>query len=421
MVKVGQRPQFDVVIVGAGLAGSIAATMLARAGHSVCIVDPNKVYPDDFRVEKLDGEQSGVLAKTGLLDAVLAASTHDREVWVARLGHLAEKRKSDQQGFDYGHLVNTLRAEMPTAVTFIHGKVTGVANSDELQTVALAMGEPIVARLVILANGLNNGLRQSLGMERVDQSRCHSITFGFDMEPAEGTSFPFRALTYYGEHPRYRTAYITLFPIGERMRANYFVYRDLDDPCLREFRATPEAHLKAAMPRLERLTGPIRVKGPIKVRPVDLYETDGYLKPGVVLIGDAFATSCPAAGTGARKALVDVERLCNHHVSRWLATPGMGAEKIATFYDDPVKMESDEKSCNLAYFIKSITLEEGLAWWMWRWVWLAGARLRWTLTALKAHLENAVPGVRAKLGKPAPVFDDGGSETKRLDAFAARR
>ena len=58
---------------------------------------------------------------------------------------------------------------------------------------------------------------------------------------------------------------------------------------------------------------------------------------GVVLVGDAFATSCPAAGTGTGKVFTDVERLCNVHIPRWLATPGMGADKIAAFYDDPVK------------------------------------------------------------------------------------
>ena len=57
----------------------------------------------------------------------------------------------------------------------------------------------------------------------------------------------------------------------------------------------------------------------------------------MVLIGDAFSTSCPAAGTGTGKVFTDVERLCNVYIPRWFATPGMGAEKIAAFYDDPVR------------------------------------------------------------------------------------
>ena len=77
-----------------------------------------------------------------------------------------------------------------------------------------------------------------------------------------------------------------------------------------------------------------------KIRPVDLYVTKGYRQNGVVLVGDAFSSSCPAAGTGARKALVDVERLCNVHIPQWLATPGMRDSKIASFYADPVKRQA---------------------------------------------------------------------------------
>jgi 2-polyprenyl-6-methoxyphenol hydroxylase-like FAD-dependent oxidoreductase len=393
--------EFDVVIVGAGLCGAIAATMLSRAGHSVAIVDPNRTYPDDFRVEKFDGEQLGVLEKTGLSDTVIAASTHDRFLWVSLLGHLAEKRASDQLGFDYGALVNTLRAEIPPAVTQIHAKATAIANSPDRQRVSLSNGETIEAKLVVLASGLNNGLRDSLGMERVDLVRCQSITFGFDMEPAEASSFPFRALTHYSEHPRFRTAYITLFPIGTRMRANFFVYRDLHDPWLRTFRDAPEATLEAVMPRLERLTGPFRIVGPVKMRPIDLYATKDYLKPGVVLVGDAFGTGCPAAGTGARKALVDVERLCNGYVSRWLSTPGMGVDKIASFYADPEKVASDCKALELAYRTKAMSIAPGLGWWVRRWAQLALTRVRWARNDAKAALSGLIHKHGEALDLPA--------------------
>ena len=38
------------------------------------------------------------LGRTGLADAVLRASTWDRECWVARFGRVVEKRPGDQQG-----------------------------------------------------------------------------------------------------------------------------------------------------------------------------------------------------------------------------------------------------------------------------------------------------------------------------------
>ena len=91
--------------------------------------------------------------------------------------------------------------------------MTDIATSAERQSVTLSTGEEISARLVIVANGLNVGLRHKLGMARHDVSKTHSIMLGFDLVPAGRASFPFPALTYYGERPADRTAYITLFPI----------------------------------------------------------------------------------------------------------------------------------------------------------------------------------------------------------------
>ncbi len=360
--------QTDIVIAGGGLAGSAAAAMLGRAGLRVVLIDPHDVYPPDFRCEKIDGTQAAILRRTGLADAVLRVATLDGCSWVARLGRLIEKRPGDQHGILYDTLVNTIRGEIPPGVGFIRGKVTDVAVSDERQQVALSTGAEFSARLVVIANGLNVGLRHRLGMGREDISKCHSVMLGFDLAPADRAGFAFPALTYYGERPEDRTAYITLFPIGATMRANLCVYRDMDDPWLRAFRAAPRETLAALMPGLAAITGAFEVPGAVKIRPADLYVTTGVRRPGVVLVGDAFATSCPAAGTGTGKVFTDVERLCNVHIPRWLASPGMGRDKIAAFYDDPVKRACDMHSNTKAFDLRSLSVDPRLAWGARRWL-----------------------------------------------------
>ncbi len=357
----------DIAIVGGGLAGSTAAAMLGRAGIGAILIDPHTVYPPDFRCEKLDASQVATLRKTGLADAVLRAATHDGESWVVRFGRLVDKRPGDQHGILYDTLVNTIRAEISSSVALVHAKVTGIANSSNRQTVTLSNGEEISARLVVLANGLNSGLRHSLGMTRVELSKCHSIMLGFDLVPIGRDRFDFLALTYYAEQAVDRTAFVTLFPVGATMRANLSVYREMDDPWLRAFREAPEQSLLALMPSLRQFTGGFAVPGAVKIRPADLYVTSGHVQPGVVLVGDAFATSCPAAGTGTGKVFTDVERLCNVHVPRWLASDGMGVEKIAAFYDDPVKRACDAHSAAKAYHLRSLSIEAGVSWRARRW------------------------------------------------------
>jgi hypothetical protein len=165
----------------------------------------------------------------------------------------------------------------------------------------------------------------------------------------------------------------------------------MHDPWLREFRQAPQQTLFAAMPGLRRLLGNFEIIDRVQIRPVDLYATKGYLRSGVVLLGDAFATSCPAAGTGVRKVLTDAERLANVHIPHWVATPGMGEDKIAAFYDDPVKQACDDFSLAKAYELRSLTVDPGLSWIARRWIKFGGQLARGSLRHVRGRLAVRAP------------------------------
>lgn len=357
----------DIAIVGGGLAGSMAAAMLGRAGVPALLIDPHTSYPPELRCEKLGGEQLDLLRKTGLADATLCATTLDGEVWEARFGYIVARRPSDQHGVMYDTLVNTVRAQIAPDVETIHAKASAISNSRERQKIVLSNGEEISARLVVLANGLNVGLRHTLGIKRHVISECHSVTLGFDVAPVGRAAFSFPALTYWPRRSSSRLAYLTLFPIGGAMRANLMVYRDMTDPWLHGFRQAPEQAMCAIMPGLQRMMGEFKVSGPIRIRPADLYVTENYLQPGIVLVGDAFSTSCPAAGTGTTKVFTDVERLCAVYIPQWLSTDGMNVEKIAGFYNDPEKTACEARSLAKAYHLRSLSIDNGVSWRARRW------------------------------------------------------
>ncbi len=352
----------DIAIIGGGMAGSTAAAMLADRGIDAILIDPHHEYPSDFRCEKLDQSQLALLDKTGVGDAVRQALTPSETLWIARRGRLVEKRSNDQMDAYYDRMVNAMRSGIGGSVSLVEGKALSLAGSEDRQVVTLAGGEQISARLVIVANGLNSALRRNLGLGRKEISPAHSVSIGFDMAPRGRDRFPFKALTYYPERMGDGIAYLTLFPIGEATRANLFVYRDVRDPWLKAMRDAPVPTLLAAMPRLPRITGAFAVTSFVQVRPVDLYVTTGIDQPGVVAVGDAYATSCPAAGTGLNKVLTDVERLINHHLPGWLATPGMGVDKIHAFYADPVKTANDAWALERAMYTRAISTETTIAW-----------------------------------------------------------
>src|ERR1700761_4060158 len=180
----------DVAIIGGGLAGSTAAAMLGRASISAVPIDPPAPSPLDFCVEKLSGaEQVDRFRKTGLAEAILTKATHDGENWIARFGTLLDKVPSQQFGIAYDALINAIRCEIPGDVAQIFAKAVSVSTSGDRQKVVLSNDEEISARLVVLANGLNVGLRQVLGIERQITSRGHSISIGFDLVPVGRRSF----------------------------------------------------------------------------------------------------------------------------------------------------------------------------------------------------------------------------------------
>ncbi|HQT77293.1 MAG TPA: NAD(P)/FAD-dependent oxidoreductase [Rhodopila sp.] len=352
----------DVIVVGGGLSGTIAAVVLARAGHRVALVDRHRIYPPDFRAEHMDEPQADALRRLGLLDAITAGVPCVRQVAVGRRGRLLGTWPTINYGMRYDSIVNAARALLPPGVQLLIGRVANVQTGTQEQRVLLADGRVVTGRLLIVATGLGFALCSKLGVTREMLHKGHSLTFGFDLVPATGGHFLYPFTVYQGDRVAERIDYLAAFEIGATMRANLFTFRDYREPWTEALEQEPERVLNQSLPGLAKVLGPFRVAGPVHVRATDLYTSDGFRQPGFVLIGDAFQTACPAAGKGMTRALTDVEQLCTVHVPRWLATPGMGVEKISAFYDDAAKQASDAQAMHTAHYRRAVTTETGLRW-----------------------------------------------------------
>lgn len=351
----------DIVIIGAGIAGTTAAASLARQGFDCALISMHEHFPPDFRAEKIGEAQMQVLDRCGLGEVARAASVRFEGAWLHRFGYLAERGTDIEYACDYADLMNTIRAALPEAVRFIVGKVREIETSDTQQTVTLADGRRIIGRLVVIATGLVDAVRRMVGIEREVVSPAHSISYGFDMTYPEG-GLPFPSLVWsdvtFGE----RLSYLTLFPYRDRVRANLFAYRSVTDDWTEAFKARPDETLAATIPGLEKLLGKSRITSPIVARPVDVIDVRNHIRPGVVVVGDAFKTVCPVTGTGVDKALTDVVQLCYTHIPAWFKTPGMGEDKIAQYYADPIKVARDRSARRMTLDSKSIKLDPGAYW-----------------------------------------------------------
>jgi 2-polyprenyl-6-methoxyphenol hydroxylase-like FAD-dependent oxidoreductase len=357
-----ERPMLDVVIVGGGFSGTIAAIVLARAGYQIGLVDRHAVYPADFRAEHLDEVQTDALRRLQLLDDIVAGVPCIKHVAFARRGRLDGIWPAINYGMRYDAMVNAARTLVPPSVEILVGRVADLQAGPVHQRVMVADGRILTCRLLVVATGLGYALCGKLGITRRVLHERHSLTFGFDLEPQAGGRFSFPFLVYQGERFSERIDYLAAFPLGASTRANLFTYRDHRDPWTQALQREPAKALSEAMPGLAKVLGPFHVSGPVQPRAMDLYSAEGFRRAGVVLIGDAFQTACPAAGQGIIRALTDVERLCRVHVPHWLTTPGMAAEKINAFYDDPLKQACDTQAMHTAHYRRALTTETSLGW-----------------------------------------------------------
>jgi 2-polyprenyl-6-methoxyphenol hydroxylase-like FAD-dependent oxidoreductase len=154
--------------------------------------------------------------------------------------------------------------------------------------------------------------------------------------------------------------------MGNAMRANLFVFRSANDPWVRRFIEEPDKMLAEIFPKLSRLIGECRVVSKVEAGPVSLYRMDGGLEPGVVLIGDAFQGPCPSTGMGLSKVLTDVDVLTAECLPLWLATAGMGCEKIAAFYNHARKRSVDDLALRTAQYRRRVVRDRSARWYIHR-------------------------------------------------------
>jgi 2-polyprenyl-6-methoxyphenol hydroxylase-like FAD-dependent oxidoreductase len=352
-------PDTDIAIVGGGLSGTVAAVVLGQRGHRVTLIDRSESFPPEFRVEKISGGQIAHFERLGLLPALAGSARYFDSITNARHGRLLDTSPVPHYGIMYHELVAAMRRQLPPSVRFVAGRVADLRTSSGQQTLTLTDHGDLTARLVVLASGMSDLLRARLGIERQVRHERQSLTFGFN---AKVEKFPSGALTYYGERPSDGIDYLSFFAVGDTTRANLFTFLDHRHPWVKQMRTEPDAALAAALPGLSRIAGDIEVVGKVQSWIMDLAVARNVEQPGVVLIGDAYQTSCPAAGTGVSRLMTDVERLSLLHIPAWLASPGMDADKIAAFYRDPIKRAMDAHAFGMADFRRGFTVGVSLPW-----------------------------------------------------------
>ena len=203
--------RWDVVVVGAGPAGSATALLLARGGARVLLLDRARFPRDKPCSEYLSPESTRVLARLGpdVLAAVASASPGRLTGMkvVAPSGASAVGRFTD---FSYALPRTRFDAILRNAAEAAGAEVREGVKVDDLlfdqnRVAGVVTREPVRARTVVGADGLRSVVARRLGMVR--RSSPHRVAFTAHVAEA-------RDVTDLGEMHVRPGGYVGLGPIG---------------------------------------------------------------------------------------------------------------------------------------------------------------------------------------------------------------
>jgi flavin-dependent dehydrogenase len=307
---------YDVIIIGARVAGSATATLLARNGLRVLAVDKAAFPSDTLSTHQVQLPGIARLKRWGLYDRIAAAGTPaTRRVRFDPGGVVLEGSYLEFEGVDALYsprrtLLDTLLVEAAREagaevrehfavddIVIEDGRVTGVR-------ARLPGGSPVVesARIVVGADGRHSLLAKTLAPRAYHEQPARTFAYYTYWEglPVDSGEMYARARRLIGAWPTNDGLVMT------------YVAGPIDE--FHAFRSDLEANLLASLD----LAGDLGDRARAATRAERIYgtaNTANYFRepygPGWALVGDAGPAMDPVTGQGISDALRDAELLAN--------------------------------------------------------------------------------------------------------------
>ena len=351
-----QNRRYDVIIVGGGIAGSVAAWTFSRQGLSIAMVDEREMAAPFFRAERISSLAIADMRGLGLGDLIDDVAIPLETTAVIKGAKIQRITEEVDYSVPLHQLVNQIRESLKVnpQVDFISDVVESVDTCAETQRIFLKKSRrEITGKLLVVATGASNGFLKCIGVEREIISKNHSSTFGFDLIPGPDFALPASSVTI--RICREGADYMNVFPTPEGgYRANLFTYWKSSDAVQKEFvKGDSTALLKRLSPSLMETTGSWTVGDSLECGMVSVMKSTGYQQPGFVLIGDAYGRICPCCGRGINKVIRDVLTL-RKMVPEWVANDlDLTPEVLANYYHDDTREAYEEWVFN-----QSLTLRQ---------------------------------------------------------------
>ncbi|HXX99465.1 MAG TPA: NAD(P)/FAD-dependent oxidoreductase [Candidatus Limnocylindrales bacterium] len=331
------RQSYDIITVGGGIAASALAKAMAERGARVLVLERETMFKDRVRGEGLVCWGGGEARELGIHELLKETCGHDVPYVESGMGPRDFTTTTPQRlpllSFPHPVMQETLLAAAQQAGAEVRRGVS-VEQIETGRTPAVITDgqshERITARLVVAADGRGSVARKWVGFASQEQSNPYFMAGVLltDVKAPPDT-------IYFVFNPEPGMC-IVLFPLGKCRFRSYFAY-----PKTVGYRLQGESMLSLFIRESARVFPPLaeyyaaaKCIGPLASFDVSDSWVEHPYRDGVVLVGDAAATTDPTFGQGLSLALRDARTLRDELVkdSDWAAAASRYADQRRVYF-----------------------------------------------------------------------------------------